>query len=121
MTRRYQIVVPSGVRIARSIASRNSSAPPERNASRPIDSALTVSSGSLLPIAFSRPPSSTTFMSSSSYESLRSMVTQIPLRSLPTTRAISASDTRVSPFHTRQSPVSSSRAMNSDPVLSATL
>ena len=36
------MVVPSAVRIARSIASRNCSAPPERNASSPINSALTV-------------------------------------------------------------------------------
>jgi hypothetical protein len=72
-------------------------------------------------MAFSRPPSSTTFMSSSSYDSLRSIVTQIPGCALPSTRAISERETSVSPFHTRQSPESSSRAMNSEPVLSATL
>ena len=51
ITRRYQMVVPSLVRMIFSIQSRNSSAPPARKASRPIDSAFTSSSGSRLPIA----------------------------------------------------------------------
>ena len=37
MTRRYQMVVPSVVRIAASIASRNVSAPPSRKANSPIE------------------------------------------------------------------------------------
>src|SRR5918993_931682 len=49
------------------------------------------------------------------------MVTQMPGCRLATTRAISAFDTKVSPFHTRQSPASSRLAMNKDPRLSATL
>ena len=90
MTRRYQMVVPSGVRIAASIASRNCSAPPARKASRPINSALTPAAMPLADRLQAAALLDHLHVVVVVASSLRSMVTQMPARSLPTTRFISA-------------------------------
>jgi hypothetical protein len=110
-TERYQRRIAAASRTARSSASTKSLGPEPRKASSPIDSALTISGGSALSTAASRPrASSATFMSSSSYFALRSIVTVTGAEGVSSRRASTASSKRVSPLSSRKSSCIAARA-----------